>query len=89
MLLALPDGGSPWEPSRDCLPDEIADERIADGVDEWRRCVAELELKKSKKSKKVDGGRLVGVVEVLVGVGDHVGGRIGSVGRDGVAGVPA
>ena len=26
MLLALPDRGSPWEPSRDCLPDEIADE---------------------------------------------------------------
>ena len=45
MLLALPDGGSPWEPSRDCLPDEIADERVADGVGEWRRCVAEHELK--------------------------------------------
>ena len=32
MLLALPDRGSPWEPSRDCLPDEIAEERVADGV---------------------------------------------------------
>ena len=32
MLLALPDRGSPWEPSRDCLPDEIADERVADGA---------------------------------------------------------
>jgi hypothetical protein len=29
MLLALPDRGSPWEPSRDCLPDEIADERLS------------------------------------------------------------
>ena len=81
--------GTPWGPSRDYFPDEIADERVADGVDEWRRCVAELELKKSKKSKKVDGGRLVGVVEVLVGVGDHVDGGVGSVGRDGAAGVPA
>ena len=34
----------------------------------------------------MDGRRLVGVVEVLVGVGDHVGGGVGSVGRDGVAG---
>ena len=48
--------GTPWGPSRDCFPDDIADERVADGVDEWRRCVAELELK-SKKSKKVDGGQ--------------------------------
>ena len=32
MLLALPDRGSPWEPSRDCLPDEIAEERVADCV---------------------------------------------------------
>ena len=48
--------GAPWGPSRDYFPDEIADERVADGVDEWRRCVAELELK-SKKSKKVGGGR--------------------------------
>jgi hypothetical protein len=37
----------------------------------------------------VDGGRLVGVVEVPVVVGEHVGGGVGSVGRDGVAGVPA
>ena len=29
---APPDRGSPWEPSRDCLPDEIAEERVADGV---------------------------------------------------------
>ena len=45
MLLALPDRGSPWEPSRDCLPDEIADERVADGMREWRRSVAELDDK--------------------------------------------
>ena len=32
MLLALPDRGSPWEPSKDCIPDEIADERVADGA---------------------------------------------------------
>ena len=37
----------------------------------------------------MDGGRLVGVVEVPVVVGEHVGGGVGSVGRDGVAGVPA
>ena len=41
--------GTPWGPSRDCFPDEIADERVAGGVDEWRRCVAELELKSKKK----------------------------------------
>ena len=35
-----------WGPSRDYFPGEIADDRVADGVDEWRRCVAELELKK-------------------------------------------
>ena len=34
------DRGSPWEPSRGCLPDEIADERVADGMREWRRSVA-------------------------------------------------
>jgi len=37
--------GTPWGPSRDYFPDEIADERVADGVGEWRRCVAEHELK--------------------------------------------
>ena len=37
--------GAPWGPSRDYFPDEIADERVADGVGEWRRCVAEHELK--------------------------------------------
>ena len=43
MLLALPDRGSPWEPSRDCLPGEImgeiAEERVAGGVrvGGWRR----------------------------------------------------
>ena len=42
---APPDRGSPWEPSRDCLPDEIADERVADGMREWRRSVAELDDK--------------------------------------------
>jgi len=36
---------APWGPSRDYFPDEIADERVADGVGEWRRCVAEHELK--------------------------------------------
>ena len=44
-------------------------------------------VKKLRKVKKVDSGRLVGVVEVLVGVGDHVDGGVGSVGRDGAAGV--
>ena len=29
--------GTPWEPSRDCFPDEIADERVADGVLSSRR----------------------------------------------------
>ena len=42
---APPGRGSPWEPSRDCLPDEIADERVADGMREWRRSVAELDDK--------------------------------------------
>ena len=41
--------GAPWGPSRDYFPDEIADERVADGVGEWRRCVAEHELKSSEK----------------------------------------
>ena len=45
---APPDRGSPWEPSRDCLPDEIADERVADGMREWRRSVAELDDKNKK-----------------------------------------
>ena len=48
--------GTPWEPSRDCFPDEIADERVADGVDEWRRCVAELELKIRKEKVGRGGG---------------------------------
>ena len=48
--------GTPWGPSRDCFPDEIADERVADGVDEWRRCVAELEVKNKKRKRWVDGG---------------------------------
>ena len=39
------DRGSPWEPSRGCLPDEIADERVADGMREWRRSAAELDDK--------------------------------------------
>ena len=42
---APPDRGSPWEPSMGCLPDEIADERVADGMREWRRSVAELDDK--------------------------------------------
>ena len=42
------DRGSPWEPSRGCLPDEIADERVADGMREWRRSVAELDDKNKK-----------------------------------------
>ena len=45
---APPDRGSPWEPSRDGLPDEIADERVADGMREWRRSVAELDDKKKE-----------------------------------------
>ena len=48
--------GAPWGPSRDYFPDEIADERVADGVDEWRRCVAELEVKNKKRKRWVDGG---------------------------------
>ena len=47
-------------------------------------------VKKLRKVENLDSsGRLVGVVEVLVGVGGHVDGGVGSVGRDGAAGVPA
>ena len=45
LLAPPPDRGSPWEPSRDCLPDEIAEERVADCV-RVGGSVAEFTVKK-------------------------------------------
>ena len=54
MLLALPDRGSPWEPSRDCLPDEIAEERVADCV-RVGGSVAEFNVKKYAQRVEMGG----------------------------------
>ena len=74
MLLALPDRESPWEPSRDCLPDEIADERVADGIRGARQCIWLEERVYRTRAGSEPGG--VWAPKGCVGSGGHASARL-------------